>query len=389
MNKKPIIISLISVLLFSVLFGYSLVFSGVYAFKGITLSFKSSNNIYLDSGNLYKTKLIFKSGKSLENKKITSRCNIFSKFIQKKDDLYLFELQYLDNTCRDNKISFRDEENEIIFMTSLNIHSELSIYQKLLDLNDEKLQAFHSILKNKINIFSQYKTYSKDLGISHYSFLKKKRTLKELIYTYSVVNNIVEKRTEKYIVPIVGEKISTNANKIPNALRSYRSDYTDGVHHGWDVGDTFGEKVVAIDDAIVMRVVSNFDYSDLQKIKKSETLTKEEKLRNLDLLRGNQVWLKTTRGDVIFYSHLSNIFTGIEEGVLVKKGEPVGTVGVSGVPEKNYADYHLHFAIHKNPYNIARAGKYDIEDYMKWDWYYKGKDKNYIIEDQSNLFEGN
>jgi len=59
------------------------------------------------------------------------------------------------------------------------------------------------------------------------------------------------------------------------------------------------------------------------------------------------------------------------------------------VPEKEYKDYHLHFAIHKNPYNKVRAGKYDIEDYMKWDWYYKGESKEHILENQRNIFNDN
>jgi hypothetical protein len=32
-----------------------------------------------------------------------------------------------------------------------------------------------------------------------------------------------------------------------------------------------------------------------------------QELKNLDVLRGKQVWLKTLKGDVVFYSHLAEV----------------------------------------------------------------------------------
>jgi hypothetical protein len=50
-----------------------------------------------------------------------------------------------------------------------------------------------------------------------------------------------------------------------------------------------------LDDGIIVRVVSEFEFTDLNTLTKREDLTYEEELRNLDILRGKQVWLKTMK----------------------------------------------------------------------------------------------
>jgi len=69
----------------------------------------------------------------------------------------------------------------------------------------------------------------------------------------------------------------------------------------------------AIDDGIIIRIKRNFKYEDLSKIVKGNKISDTQKLRNLDLLRGNQVWLKTTKGDVMFYSHLKKVESELKE----------------------------------------------------------------------------
>ena len=115
----------------------------------------------------------------------------------------------------------------------------------------------------------------------------------------------------------------------------------------------------------------------------------DEKLRNLDLLRWNQVWLKTSKWDVVFYSHLNEIYSNIIEWNLIKAGTTLWTIWITWIPDKNYTDYHLHFAIHKNPYNNEKIGQNNLEDYMKWDWYFKWKSKEFILQNQSNIFSSN
>jgi murein DD-endopeptidase MepM/ murein hydrolase activator NlpD len=104
-------------------------------------------------------------------------------------------------------------------------------------------------------------------------------------------------------------------------------------------------------------------------------------------LRGKQVWLKTMKWDVVFYSHLDDVFTNIQEWTIVKREQPLWTVGITGIPDKAYNDYHLHFPVHKNPFDDKQAGKYDYGDYMKWDWEFKWKTSAHILKHQYDVFE--
>lgn len=73
----------------------------------------------------------------------------------------------------------------------------------------------------------------------------------------------------------------------------------------------------------------DFSSKDFQRIVYGDTLSYEQKLQNLDILRGNQVWLKTMKGEVIFYSHLEEVDSSIQEGMLIKKNDPIGTIGIT------------------------------------------------------------
>ena len=130
----------------------------------------------------------------------------------------------------------------------------------------------------------------------------------------------------------------------------------------------------------------NFENDDFSRIN-YQADSKEQKLKNLDILRGNQVWLKTMKGEVVFYSHLDSVPLNITEGMFVSRGEELGSMGVSGVPEKGYDDYHLHFAIMENPYNFQKAGTYDFGDYMSWDWLLRDLSYTDVIRAQKEIFE--
>ena len=385
MNKKSLILSLLSVFIWSIIFGYSLVFS-VFS-NNIEVYFNLSDNIYTDSLSLNESRIVFKSSGDLENYSISSKCSIFSKFLGQDKDLYLYEVKFLDSKCYSKRISLLDENNEEILSHKFKVLSAYDIYSQILDYDDATLEKLLWQLEKQISKFSKYYSYKKDSGIAYNSFLKKNRKLEELIYNRNIIYDVLEKRKQKYLVPIEGYQIDIAHNRIPNAGRPYRSAYTDGIHHGWDVGSKFGEETIAIDDGIIVRVVDDFDDSDFNRIEYWDNLTYEQKLKNLDVLRGNQVWLKTSKWDVVFYSHLEDVYAGIYEGAVVKAGDPIGTTGISGVPGTGYKDYHLHFAVQKNPYNFKRAGKYDIEEYMKWDWYFKGKSRSEVIEWTKSIFK--
>ena len=177
-------------------------------------------------------------------------------------------------------------------------------------------------------------------------------------------------------------------DKMPNSGRWYRKDYTDWVHHWWDIDSNFWDNIIALDDAIIVRIVNGFEYSDLNSIKRGASLTNNDKIKNLDILRWNQVWLKTMQWDVVMYSHLDEVYSNLEVGDFVRKWEPIWTVWISGIPDKTYKDYHLHFVVHINPYDLEKGDSYDNDDYMKWDWLFKWKSQDYILDNWNKYFVG-
>lgn len=388
MNKKSISTWLIWIITFSLLFWYTLVFAWTWIFDNtINISFKLSENIYLDSLELKNTKILFKSKENLENYKITSDCKIFSKFTQNKGDFYMFELKFYDNNCKDDRFTLVDNESKIKASFKLNLVTEYNLLSKLVDLKTTRLTQLKAILDKKVLLYSTYDKYNKIVEENYYNYLLKNRELKEAIYNLGIINNIIQKRNEKYIVPVLWHDMPTNSVKIPNSWRWYRSDYTDWIHHGWDIDWKLWEQVIALDDWIIVRTVDQFDFSELNNIKRWNNLTFDEKVRNLDILRWNQVWLKTLSWDLVMYSHLNEIFSNVKVWEIVKKWQPLWTIWITWVPDKNYTDYHLHFVVHKNPFISEKVGLYDFDDYMKWDWAFKGKSSSYIVENQGKYFE--
>ncbi len=389
MSKKSIVLYIIWAILFSVSFWYSLVF-WAWAFFGeeIKTSFKLSNNIYPDSLYLKDNKIAFKSNINISNYKLTSSCEIHSAFISKKDNIYFFSLRLFDNKCDDNYVYLTDTENKKVSTIKFNIISEYKIYSNFLDYKNSKLDLIYNALKTKKDGLIKYsKKYNHNIHNSYYDYIINNRVLNEIIYNINIVKGIIDSRKQKYLIPIKNKVLPTNSSKLPNSSRNYRADYTDWVHHGWDFDWDFWEQVLAIDDWIIVRVVSGFNFNDLNQIKKWNDITNFEKIRNLDILRGNQVWLKTSKWDVAFYSHLNDIYSNIEQWQIVRKWQPIWTIWITWVPDASYKDYHLHLPIHKTPYNSNMSWKYDYDDYMNWDWYFEWDSLETILKEQSNVFE--
>jgi len=99
--------------------------------------------------------------------------------------------------------------------------------------------------------------------------------------------------------------IPTSTSRIPNAGRQYREKYTDGIHHGWDFYGNLGDPIVSIDDGVVIFIKNDFTWSEFEQIELEGNDNHEH--TNLDILRGNQVWIKTMTGDVVFYSHFGHV----------------------------------------------------------------------------------
>jgi hypothetical protein len=197
----------------------------------------------------------------------------------------------------------------------------------------------------------------------------------------------MKKRKLKYNLPVKWYKIATKLTRIPNANRPYRKKYTDWIHHWWDIMAPYWTPVSAIDDGIIIKVVNNFVFEDLKKLKKVWKISEYQKYINLDILRWNQVWLKTTKWDVIFYSHLSKVYDWIKVWNLIKVWTELWEIWKSWVPDKNYKNYHLHFTIHKNPYILEKVWKYSIKDYMFWHWYLRWLSSKEVLESQNNIFK--
>lgn len=121
----------------------------------------------------------------------------------------------------------------------------------------------------------------------------------------------------------------------------------------------------AVANGVVVRVESGFSWKDFDRVMPTPT-TEDDRLKNLDIYRGNQVWLKTADGNVTFYSHLESIAPGIAAGASVAAGEMLGTVGISGVPDRAYKNPHLHFEIQKNPHDGADTS--DPLSVMRWEY---------------------
>jgi len=147
-----------------------------------------------------------------------------------------------------------------------------------------------------------------------------------------------------------------------------------------------GTTVSAIDDWVIIRVVEDFDFEDINNIIKEWEISYTQKIRNLDILRWKQVWLKTSKWDVMFYSHLNLIYENIKEWVYIKAWENIWTVWKTWVPDRDYNNFHLHFPIQKNPYDIKKINKYSYEDIMKWDWYLKWLSPDEVIKQQNDIF---
>ena len=388
MNKRSIFTSIISIIFFSIIFGYSLVYAGASFFNYKTnIVFKLSNNVFLDSIYLNNTQIIFDSSKDLSSYKIKSECNIFSKLKYKKENRYMFDIKFFNEACDNNELVLVNKNWEIEKKFSLNIVKEYKALSNLLDIDTKSLEWYYNILKEKTLRYKKFDKYDPKIEKNYYTFLKNNRKLKESLYNQGLVKNILEKRKEKYIVPLKWHILPKKLVKIPNSWRWYRSDYTDWIHHWWDIDWYFWETILSIDDWIIVRVVDNFKFDDLNKIKRWKDLSDYEKTRNLDILRWNQVWLKTMKWDVVFYSHLNDVFTNIKVWEVVKKWQPIGTIWITGVPDKNYKDYHIHFPIQVNPHNKDKIGKYDIDDYMNWDWLLKGKSWDEVLKLQYDVFE--
>ena len=374
-----IFLTYIFVVIFVFFWVYSVFSTDLFFDAQIISSDYLSKNFYLDDKNLNSNIIVFQSNNDLSWYNLYSSCINKNNFVWKKDDKYFFKIKILDHNCK-SKLVFLKKEWKFIKKSLLNFNmfSEKELFDFYVFQTDLEL---NKILNNIKNLKKQNSQVN-DKNI--FKKFKIKRMFFELEYQEKIIAKILHFRKEKFSSPVVGYKISDKKNKIPNAGRPYRASYTDWIHHGWDVMAPLGTKVQSLAYGKIIRIVRNFKFSDLNKIKRTN-LDFDQKAINLDILRWNQVWLQTARWDVIFYAHLRNIPENLKVGQIVEPWTIFGEIWISWVPDKHYKDYHLHFAVMKNPFDNKK--KHSFLDYMKWDWYFKWKSLEYVLEHQNNIFK--
>lgn len=367
---------------------YTLVYSNFYKNDDIKFLDLSSKNIYINSNNLNSNIVYFNSTYDISLYKLYSVCPIESNFLYSNENIYAFNLKILDQNCKNSNFYLEDNNSKIILNTNfkLNIIKDFDLYNRYTDYSFEYLSKVNKkiySLRNKYKIFLNIEKNDKNLD-----FVKKSRYYKELDYNNKVVENILFQRQFKYEIPIAWYELpSKNINKLPNWARPYRAAYTDWIHEWWDIDAPLWQEVVSIDGWIIVKVIRDFKFSDLWKIKMWSNITENDRIENLDILRWNQVWLKTMKWDVVFYAHLSKVYDDIQVWNIIPKWYPLWKVWKTWVPDKDYEDYHLHFELRKNPYSNYMVWKNTVYDYMNWDWYFKWETREYIKEKQYTIFD--
>lgn len=171
-------------------------------------------------------------------------------------------------------------------------------------------------------------------------------------------------RLADFRMPIVGASLPAADRLLPGASRDYRF----GVHQGFDmyegqigVPTGYGAPVVAAKAGRVVR--ADLDYVEMTPEQYSEAIATSRAAgttppRELDLLRGRQVWIDHGHGIVTRYAHLSSIAPGIEIGKEISAGDIVGFVGNSGMEDGargNRSGAHLHFEVRIDDHYLGQG----------------------------------
>lgn len=367
---------------------YTMVFSNFYKNAEIKYIATSSKNLFLDIQNHSQITVYFNSTLDISKYNFSSSCNVETTFLKKQESLYVFGIKIWNNDCKNGNFYLQDESGKVLSNThfSLWLISDFDLYNTFVDYDDLSLKK---ALENIKKLQEKYKLFSKvDVKDKNIDLVKKSLYLQELKHKSDIIQTILTMRTQKYIIPVEGYQLpEKNLNKLPNGARPYRAAYTDGIHEWWDIDAPLGAQVRSLDAGIIVKIVRNFKFSDLSTLKTTGNISLQDKINNLDILRWNQVWVKTMKWDVVFYSHLNKVYDDIRVGNIVAKWHPLGTIGKTWVPDKDYDDYHLHFEVRKNPYIDSEAGKYSLYDYMNWSWYFKWEKREYIRDHQYEIFQ--
>ncbi len=353
-----------------------------------------NKNVLPGDSDLWSTMFIIRAPKVITNLSLSSSCEHTEKLIYKNTDLeaynlYVLKISLYSSDCTNNTVFIKNEWEDV-WLYHLNIISRSEELEKTLDSSSENLTAEIKSL----TIFLQ-DTTEKIIQKKDTSTLSAKISQIELWYNKKWIEHqkniretILQKRNNlTFISPIQGKILPTRNTKMPNSPRPFRADVTDGIHHGWDVDAPIGTPIRAVGDGIIIRVVNNFVWKDFDTITRKKYLTDYEKAKNLDILRWNQVWLKTMDGNVVFLAHLSEVTPWLQVGQQVNKWDNLGKVWISGVPDKWYTDSHVHFEVVLNPHTTQDIPA-PIETMIMWTYLGKWLSKSQVFALQDSLFSG-
>jgi len=332
----------------------------------------SHKSIILIEDFLPRVYVTFEAYKDISHFEIASKCAIKTEFLTQDMGMYSFALSFRDTSCRNNHFFLKDTENRIVEGThfSFTFFTQADLYAYFTDFSSEDLQELVSRLK-------------------YIALENGGKTQERVDILTTIIEKILVGREKKYLIPVPGYALpdGRNISKFPNRPRPYRAGYTNGIHEGWDIDAPNKSGIVAMDDGVILRKIDNFEWKDFDRVVKTGEISEEQKVQNLDILRGNQLWLKTLKWDVVIYAHLDSIGEDVREWDIVKRGQKLGKTGITGVPDVNYRDYHLHFEVRKNPRLPKKEGRYTIRDMMEWEWYFFGDDLQTVLQKQYSIFE--
>gem|GEM_PF-1246575 len=258
----------------------------------------SQKSIILMEDFIPRIHVFFESSIDISQYKIASKCRIESEFLSQDMGIYSFALHFLDTSCRNNHFFLKDTQNRIVDGThfSFLFFTQSDLYVYFSDFSSEDLQ----------NVLTHLKYTSIENG---------GKTQDRVEALEAIIQKILIGREKKYVIPVPGYALpdGRNISKFPNRPRPYRAGYTNGIHEGWDIDAPNKSDIVALDDGVILRKIDNFSWEDYDRIVKTGEISEEQKVQNLDILRGNQLWLKTLKGDVVIYAHLDSIDEYISE----------------------------------------------------------------------------
>lgn len=372
------------------LWWYSFV-SGWYLTFNPEVQFITSagDTLYIQEDSEAKTVLVYNSNFDISTASIKSLCDIESRYLDSYKNLYFFEVDFTrDMACNNGNVVLQLGE-EIYGNTihTLEVIQKNEVFWKYLDYGDDDLTDVLDQLEYDVNENAIFKNYNNVNIANNFRYYKWKNIYNNALFHSDMIQFILDGRKQKYLTPVLGRTFSSAATKLPNSGRPYRASYTDGIHYWFDIDGDLWDSAIALDYGIVVRVVDEFDNSDFSRIVYGSDLSKDQELWNLDILRWKQVWIKTLKWELVFYSHLNSVDENMVVWSLVEKWQLVWLTWATGVPEDWYDDFHLHFEVYKNPYDILKAWSYDYWDYIFWEYLWKWMNNAQLLQLISDTFE--